>query len=186
MPSSPSCSGGRSTSGVEHAGRHLRAVVQRAMSAPIAPAPASGRTAPRRRAAVPTMRPNEATSRGVARPAAAFPPSRSASRTPSSAERSASRALASRTSAATASRRDSIAFRSTSGARSHCRSSRAPIGVFVRSSTDSSVPSVLPRAATPPTRGCGASSRPAASCRRLVRPAAGRDVEPRRVGVPFR
>ena len=43
----------------------------------------------------------------------------------------------------TASSRASIAVRLVSGARSHCRRSRDPIGVSVRSSTPSSVPPLL-------------------------------------------
>ena len=139
----------------------------------------SSRARNRARSASPTAgsaaseSPSARSSRGVLRPDAAFAASRSTSRTRAIAVRIASRAMPSANNPATASSRDSIVARAVSGARIHCRSSRAPIGVCVRSSTESSVPSFAACSAatqaTPPARGSGASSRPAPSRRQAAR-----------------
>jgi hypothetical protein len=142
VASSPSCSGGRSTS----VSRTLVATSAHPshlnIRLPTTPTSLSRRAARSTSGSRPSDAPSAASSRGVARPDDALPASRSTSRTPSSAVRRASRAAGSRTSASTASSRRSIASRSTSGASSHCRSSRDPIAVIVRSSTASNVPAV--------------------------------------------
>ncbi len=144
LASSPMAAGGRSTSVAATCSERSTQPSQPASS--VASTPAS----PRRRAAsstsgsLPNDAPSAPSSRGVARPAAVLPARRSMSRTPSSAARRAARASGSAASAATASSRASMASRRIRGERSHCRRRRAPIGVIVRSSTASSVPSVVP------------------------------------------
>ena len=98
-----------------------------------------------------TESPSARSSRGVLRPEAAFAARRSTSRTPSSAVRSASRASISVAKQPNASNRSSIAARSVSGASNHWRNRRAPIGVRVRSNTESTVPAP-PIASAPPRR----------------------------------
>ncbi len=78
-------------------------------------------------------------SRGVARPAPAFAASRSRSEIPFKASRSRRRRLTSWYSSSTASKRRRMASSSPSGRSTHPRSNRAPIGVSVRSMTESRV-----------------------------------------------
>ena len=152
VSSSPISSGGRSTSIVVSRSAQSRpssqsssiAVNNPPLELPWVACASTARTASATCGKRASESPRARNSRGVARPAAALLASRSTSRTPSSASRRLARPTGSRTSTVTASRRRSMAPRSSKGASSHCRSMRCPMGVVVRSSTDSNVPASSP------------------------------------------